>query len=216
MGNYEVKELKNPTTPKVGDAVGVDSRRWLVARVSNNAEKSSRDTLLRKGINAFAATQKEIHDWKGKKHEVEVVRISTYLFVYVNRDERNEIIHYPFIKSFLVDRTTTTRADGLRSDVVIPENEIERLRYMLHQCETPVEFVPGSFSKGDYVRVCRGGMQGVVGQLVNVDHTGTKRFGVNISCLGCATMQVPASELEKITEQEYNDYNANYTSNTFN
>ena len=204
MGNEEVQSTDVPTAHEVGDAVGVQSRKWLVARVSHNTEKSSRDKLLKMGIEAFAATQRETHNWKGRHHEVEVVRISTYLFVHVNREERDRIINFPFIKSFMIDRTTTTTAGGMRSAVIIPDAEIQRMKYMLYHADSPVSFVEGTFSKGDYVRVCRGELQGIVGQLVKVG-PGAKHFGVMINGLGCAVVQLAPSELEAITEQEYND-----------
>lgn len=203
MGTSEVKSSTVSTAPVVGDAVGVSSRQWRVARVGHNTEKSSRDVLLKKGYEAFAATQMEVHNWKGRRRKVEVVRISTYLFVYINRRERNELITYPFIKSFMIDRTSTTTNEGLHSDVVIPDHEIQRLKYMLYQTDTPVEFMPDTFSKGDYVRVIRGTLQGVVGQLTRVDHTGIKRFGVNITAFGCATVQISPTDLELISESEY-------------
>ena len=195
-----------PTAEKVGDAVGVQPRQWLVARVNNNSEKTVRDRLLERGIKAFAATQKEIHDWKGHLKEVEVVRISTYIFVYVNAEERRRIINYPFIKSYMQDRTTTTTSQGFHSDVVIPDHEMQRLMDMLGQSELPVQFEPGRFAKDDYVRIRRGFMQGIVGQLVRVDGEGRRKFGVSIHSLGCATIDIPHSELELITKKEYDAY----------
>lgn len=198
---------KVSTAQKVGDAVGVEPRKWLVVRVSNNTEKSSRDKLLERGIKAYAATQMETHDWKGHLREVEVVRISTYLFVFVNTKERNTIINYPFIKFYLQDRTTTVTDKGLRADVVIPENEMQRMMDMLGQSDLPVQFLPDTFAKDDYVRVRRGTLQGIVGQLVRVDQTGNKKFGVAVHSLGCATIDIPYTELEQITKQEYDAYN---------
>jgi len=196
-----------PTAQKVGDAVGVEPRKWLVARVSNNAEKASRDMLMKRGIKAFAATQMETHNWKGHLRDVEVVRISTYLFVFVNTEERNTIIHYPFIKSYMQDRTTTVTDKGLHTDVVIPEDEMLRMMDMLGQSDLPVQFLPDTFAKNDYVRVRRGSLQGIVGQLFRVDQMGNKKFGVAIHCLGCATIDIPYTELEQITKQEYDTYN---------
>ena len=198
-----------PPTQKAGDAVGMEQRRWLVARVSNNTEKASRDKLLAHGIKAYAATQMETHDWKGHLREVEVVRISTYLFVFVNTKERNTIINYPFIKSYMQDRTTTVTDNGLHTDVVIPEDEMLRMMDMLGQSDLPVQFLPGTFAMNDYVRVRRGPMQGIVGQLCRVDRMGNKKFGVAIHCLGCATIDIPYTELEQITKQEYDAYNEN-------
>ena len=196
-----------PAAQRVGDAVGVEPRKWLVVRVSNNTEKACRDKLLSRGIKAFAATQMETHNWKGHLREVEVVRISTYLFVFVNTEERATIINYPFIKYYLQDRTTTTTDKGMRTDVVIPETEMQRMMDMLGQSELPVQFLPDTFAKNDYVRVRRGSLQGIVGQLFRVDQMGNKKFGVAIHSLGCATIDIPYTELEQITKQEYDAYN---------
>ena len=207
MSNEFDSKQNLSATQKVGDAVGVEPRKWIVARVSNNTEKASRDKLMERGIKAFAATQMETHNWKGHLREVEVVRISTYLFLFVNTEERNTIINYPFIKSYLQDRTTTVTDKGLHTDVVIPEDEMQRMMYMLGQSNLPVQFLPDTFAKNDYVRVRRGSMQGIVGQLFRVDRKGNKKFGVAIHSLGCAAIDIPYTELEQITKQEYDAYN---------
>ena len=207
MSEESCSKQKVPPVHVVGDAVGVEQRRWLVARVSHNTEKASRDKLLALGIKAYAATQMETHNWKGRLREVEVVRISTYIFVYVNVKERNTIINYPFIKSYMQDRTKTVTYGRLHVDVVIPEHEMLRMMDMLGQTDLPVRFLPDTFAKNDYVRVRRGSMQGIVGQLFRVDQMGNKKFGVAINSLGCATIDIPYTELEPITKQEYDAYN---------
>ena len=78
---------------------------------------------------------------------------------------------------------------------------------MMEQSDLPVQFVPDTFAKDDYVRVRRGSMQGIVGQLCRVDQMGSKKFGVSIQGLGCATNDIPDTELEQITKQEYDAYN---------
>ena len=173
-------------------------RHWFVAFVGQNAEKSSRDELQRLGYEAFVASQKEERRWKnGTKKIVDAVKISTVVFVHVTETERRHIVNFPFIKSFMVNRAATPGKYGARPIAVIPDHEMETLMFMLYRAESPVLFSP-TIAKGDHVRIVRGSMTGLEGQIVEVSNSATKCVGVNVGILGCALVHISPDDLEKI------------------
>ena len=194
-GKFDLK--KGAATMKVDDAVGVPERKWFVAQVGQNAEKSSRDHLIRLGYDAFVASKDEIRSWSnGKQKHVEVVIISTWVFVHVTEEERRKIVNLPFIKRFMVNRTMVN-PNGFHPLAVIPDSQMDMLKFMLYRAEKPVQLV-SAFAKGDRIRVIRGSLSGLEGQIVTLYGSDEKMIGVNLGFLGCAVTQISTEDITKL------------------
>ena len=188
------------TAEGAGDAVGVSQRHWFVAFVGHNAEKSSRDRLLKAGYEAFVASQQEMHYWRnGKRKMIETVVITNYVFVQATESERRQLVNLPYIKSFMVNKSGKPNAQGFRPIAEIPDHEIEMLKYMLHRAECPVQFM-ATFAKGDKVKVIRGTMVGVEGNVVEVKGSTDKYIGINIGFLGCAIVRISPEDVVKLVD----------------
>lgn len=192
---------ENGTTAEgAGDAVGVPARQWFVAFVGHNAEKSSRDQLEKAGYEAFVASQQETHYWRnGKRKVIEKVIITNYVFVRVTEAERRLIVNFPYIKSFMVNKSGKTNERGARPLATIPDKDISMLKYMLHRAEFPAEFL-ATFAKGDRVKVIRGSMTGVEGNVVEMKDATDKFIGINIGFLGCAVVRISPEDVIKIVD----------------
>lgn len=149
------------------------------------------------GHECFVAAQDEYRIWRnGKRAKVTRVVIPSVLFVRCTEKQRREIVTLPFIFRFLTNRAATS--SGLGSAIaVIPPAQIDRLRFMLGNSDTPVEFEPQSFGKGDRVRVIRGKLAGLEGEaLTSTD--GTSNLFVGIAMLGFAKVCISPADLERI------------------
>lgn len=196
-----------PPVMGTGDAVGMPSvdlgrgqlykKKWLIARVQPNTEKSSCRKLERLRHEAFVVTQEEIGFWKNgerrKKKKVLRVIITQYVFVHVTPEETEQLLSYQFIKGYLLNRAT---AGSRRTYAELTEQEIERLKHLTDQSEYPVRFVPSGFTMGQEVTL----------RLGNFDYTanvfrilGEKSpcIGVRVKELGCAYIEVPMQALSK-------------------
>jgi len=187
------------TAEGAGDAVGVPQRKWYVAFVGHNAEKASRDRLEKAGYEAFVASQKDIHYWRnGKRKMIEKVVITNYVFVKATESERRQIVNFPFIKSFMVDKSRKLNDNGSRSLAFVSDHDMDMLKYMLHRAEFPVEFL-ATFAKGDRVKVIRGTMTGLEGNVVEMKDKSDKYIGINIPYLGCATVHISPEDVIKVS-----------------
>ena len=187
-------------TKGVGEAVGVPNRKWFVAFVGHNTEKACRDRLQKLGYEAFVASQEEEHHWaNGRKRRIERILISTIIFVRVSEAERRTIVKLPYIHAFLTDKAGLPNAAGIRPLAVIPDRQMEMLRFMLYQSDRPVEFVSAPLSVGDQIQVLRGAMAGLVGEIVTLASGGEPRIGVRIKYLGYAILHVSPEDVEKLT-----------------
>ena len=191
--------MENSTTAQdAGGAVGVPERHWFVAFVGPNAEKRSRDSLLRLGYEAYAATQEEIHHWKnGKDKKVEVVVITQLLFVHCTEQERKEIVNLPFIRYFMVNKAGKPNPYGGRPITIIPDDQMQKLQFMLYHADSPVQFVSAPVRVGDTIRVIRGDMKGLEGEVVELKGSDERYLGIRLSMLGCALLHISLTDVEK-------------------
>jgi transcription antitermination factor NusG len=194
------KPITNDATAQgAGGAVGVSDRHWYVAFVGPNAEKQCRDRLLRLGYEAYAATQEEIHHWKNGKHKkVEVVVITQLLFIHCTPEERKDIVNLPYIRSFLVNKAAKPNQFGVRPVTTIPDRQMQMLQFMLYKAEGPVQFVSTPVVVGDTIRIIRGEMKGLEGEVVELKGSDERYLGIRLSLLGCALLHISLSDVEKI------------------
>lgn len=174
---------------------------WYVAFVGTNSEKASRDRLLKLGHEAWVATQQEKHQWRNGRHsQVERVVIPLIVFVHATEEERRQIVNYPFIKYFLTDKACTPNKYGVHPIAIIPDCEMEKLRFMLFQSELPVTFLSRPLHTGDPIRVVRGSLKGFEGHVIRY-HDGDSYVVANIGILGCAMVRIALNDVEPLVHK---------------
>lgn len=180
----------------VGGAVGVEKRCWFVAIVKNNTEKMAYERLSKAGYESYLATQTLFRVWKnGKRAKIDRVVLPTLVFVRCTEQERRQIVALPYISRFMTNKASgNSTAKPL---AVIPDRQIEVLRFMLGQSDVPVTMTERSYRKGDRVRVARGKLCGLEGEVVTTDD-GQSELVVRIDILGCAKVLISAIDIEPI------------------
>ncbi len=174
-------------------------RQWFVAFVGHNTEKICRDRLKKLGYDAFVASREEVHRWQnGKRKKVERVVITNIVFVHCTEQERRFLVNFPFIKYYLVNRAGQRNEYGGRPMAVIPDKQMDKLRFMLGKSERPVLYTASDFSLGDHVRLTGWGLEGFEGQVVRIPGGKGRYVGIRIDYLGCAYMEVDPDCLEII------------------
>ena len=198
--NENIKQ-NSPSTAAVptgvDGAVGVPAAKWFVAIVNSRHEKSAADRLRESGLETYVATQREMRVWaNGRRRRIDRVVIPSTVFVRCTEKERRVIVTLPFINRFMVNRTADS--GGLNKPVaVIGDAEINRLKFMLGNSDTPVGFAPTEFRVNDNVRVVRGNLRGLQGE-IRRNSDGTHTLVVSLSLLGGATVFIDPCDVEKI------------------
>lgn len=186
------------TTKGVGDAEGFMKSNWYIAIVKNNTEKKCSEMLTKLGHESYVAIQKETHTWRNGKRKI-IDRIIFPAMLFINTTEetrRNEIVKLPFVQRFMTD-TAREKNEFMRHQVaVIPDDQIERLRFMLQNAETQVAVEPRAFTLGEKVRVTEGKLAGLEGNVIRIDNK--SRICISIRTLGCASVEIDPRCLEEI------------------
>ena len=159
--------------PKIGTGEGVaHSKRWYVALVRMHHEKKVAERL--------------------DKIVVESVLLPMMVFVHADPKERKEVLSFSTVSRYMVMR-------GESSPTIIPDEQMARFRFMLDYSEEAICMNSAPLARGEKVRVVKGPLTGLVGELVTVD--GRSKIAVRLNMLGCACADMPVGYVEKIENQ---------------
>lgn len=166
-----------------------DGKQWLVVYVQSNCEKKTNERLSSLGIESFLPLQEEERQWSDRIKKVKRVVIPMVLFVRIAPGERVGILKMPSVSRYMVLRGENTPA-------VIPDSQMDRFRFMLDYSEQAVEMCYTPLQTGEKVRVIKGPLTGLEGELVTIGEK--KKVAVRLHILGCALAETPVGYIEKI------------------
>lgn len=182
MQNTNHIETKTNTAP----------RQWLVAYVQSCLEKKTAQRLAAMGIECYLPVQSEIRQWSDRRKRVDRLVIPMMIFVHVTPQERPLPLSLQAVGRYMVLRGESTPA-------VIPDEQMDRFRFMLDYSPEAVEMCSAPLAPGDAVKVIKGPLAGLEGELITVN--GKSKVAVRLDMLGCAHVDVPIGFVEKKGEE---------------
>lgn len=201
----ELKDIKRdsvPVTDVVDSAVGVAGSQWFVAIVHFHSEKQSADKLTKMGVETYLPTQKEIRVWRnGRKSKVDRIVIPATLFIHCTEEKRREIVKLPFIYRFMTNTAGTAASDFLNKPLaIVSDKEIKQLKFMLGQSDVPVVITDRPYKVGDKVRVIRGSLAGLEGEVFMTTEDKSEVM-VALEFFGCAKLLIDTVNLKVINDK---------------
>ena len=151
----------------VSSVNGTDDREahpksWIALYTRPRSEKKVRAYLDSIGVENYLPVQNQLRQWSDRKKLVEVVVIPMVIFVLIEKSKISDIINNSLIIKPL------SLPGGVKY-AVIPERQIARLKFILGQSEYPVSFDPTILKVNDKVRVVRGPLMGLTGEILTCD-----------------------------------------------
>ena len=146
---------------------------WLVVCVQSNREKKTYERLKALGYDSFLPLQEETHRWSDRSKKVQRVVIPMVVFVRISMVLRGE-----------------------SPPAIIPDAQMERFRFMLDYSEEAVEMCSERIQPGEQVKVIKGPLTGLTGELITMG--GKSKVAVRIHILGAAMVEVPVGFVERI------------------
>ena len=129
----------------------------------------------------------EVHQWSDRKKKIERVVIPMIVFIHAEESDLKNLAYHSFIYKLVT-------LPGQKAPTIIPDKQIENLRFMLKQTETPVEMKERVFKTGDHIRIVRGPLKDLEGELCMVE-SDKPMVAVLIDCLGYACVSIDKSDL---------------------
>ena len=166
-------------------------KRWIAVLVQVNCEKKAATRLGKVGYETYIPTQQEVHRWSDRKKKVDRLIMPMVVFVRATVREEEWLRDQSYIYKLLA--LPGSDEDKKRFATPIPDNQIERLKFLIEKAETEVTFV-SNFKVGDSIRVISGPLQGLEG-VVNAADEKSSIVGVLIDGLGYACVKIAKNYL---------------------
>lgn len=161
---------------------------WIAAYTRPKSEKKASSILNHIGIETYIPIQTEIRRWSDRKKKIEVVIIPNIIFAYIRESDINTIR-----QNYLITKILYT--PGSKKPAHIPTDQIERLKFMLKESDSPVSFRGIEFKKHDTVKVIRGNLKGLTGVVERISQTRSYLI-VFLDLLGGAMVEIDSHDLE--------------------
>ena len=165
-------------------------KRWIAVLVQMCTEKKVGEKLSKLDIENYIPIQQEIHQWSDRKKKIDRIVIPMVVFIHTDEKTEKQIRNFSFIYKIL-------SYPGHKETAVIPDVQIERLKFMLKHAESEVQLSEKIFSVGETVRIARGPLKGLEGELCYVTED-KPMVAIRIECLGYACVNVYKADIESV------------------
>ena len=164
---------------------------WYVAYTRVNQElliKKKLDTL---GIENFLPQEELVRDTPAGRKKIRVLLIHGMIFIRTDKTTSFSLLNDHLLNIvYLKDR------EG-RCSLIIPDKQMEDFMFLLDFSTDGIEVLNKDLKRGDRVRVIKGPLLGLEGELVRLK--GHKRVVIRLDGVASiATSYIPSSFLEKI------------------
>ena len=200
LGDTQKEEVMNTVQtnlPSFSDSIvdGTTDReahpkRWIAALVQSCTERRVGDRLDKMEVENYIPTQTEIHQWSDRKKKIERIVIPMIVFIHTDEMTERRLRMQTYIRKIL-------SYPGQWKAAVIPDSQINRLKFMLRHAETSVELLEQSLQVGETVRVVRGPLKGLEGEICMAKDD-KPMVAIRIDCLGYACVNIEKSDVEII------------------
>ena len=172
-------------------------KRWIAVLVQMCTEKKVGEKLNKMKIENYVPTQQEIHQWSDRKKKIDRIVIPMVVFIRTDENTEKQIRNFSFIYKLL-------SYPGQKETAIIPDTQIERLKFMLKHAESEVLLNEKIFSVGESVRIARGPLKGLEGELCYVTEE-KPMVAIRIECLGYACVNVSKTDIENVNKQNFHN-----------
>ena len=160
---------------------------WIAVLVQMCTELKVSLRLNKLGFQTYVPTQTEIHQWSDRKKKVERIVIPMVIFVQVDKESVKSLITYSFIHKLI-------SYPGQRDAAVIPDEQIDKLKFMLNHADSNVEVSDSVYEIGEEVEIIRGPLKGFSGELCYFEK-GKPKVGIYLELLGYACVSVNINDV---------------------
>ncbi|WP_345102470.1 UpxY family transcription antiterminator [Mucilaginibacter panaciglaebae] len=156
---------------------------WYPVYTQPRAEKKACQALMSKGITAYLPLQRQLKQWSDRKKWVEEPLIKSYIFVYVDGQQRADVLMTKGVSRFIYFSGKIA---------TIPHQHIEDLKLLL---ASPYELsvTEENLQAGEKVLIKAGPLKGMTGEIIL--YRSQKQLALKLENLGYSIIVNIAAEL---------------------
>lgn len=164
---------------------------WIAALVKMNTEKKVSAKLTQLGYHNYVPTQTVTRQWSDRKKRIDRIIIPMVVFILVNKEEETHLQRRSDLYKFI-------SYPGEKEAAIIPNKQIEELKFMLHNADSAVEFSDSVYEIGEEIEILRGPLKGLCGELCYTKK-GNPMIGVRIELLGYSYVSINMKDVKRRT-----------------
>ncbi len=171
--------------------IGDKKMNWYVAYTRVNQELFIKKKLDELGIENFLPQEEHIRETPLGRKIIRVLLIHGMIFIHADKTTSFSLINdYSLNIIYLKD------VEG-RHALIVPDKQMEDFMFLLDFSPEGIEVLNKDLKRGDKVRVIKGPLQGLKGELVRL--RGHKRVVIRLEgVVSIATSYIPGAFLERI------------------
>lgn len=164
---------------------------WHVAYTRVNQELLIKKKLDELGIENFLPLEEQAQDTPLGRKTIRVLLIHGMIFI-----RTDKVTSFSLINEYSLNIVYLRDLEGRRS-LIVPDKQMEDFMFLLDFSPDGIEILNKDLKRGDRVRVIKGPLQGLMGELVRL--RGHKRVVIRLEgVVSIATSYIPGSFLERI------------------
>ena len=164
---------------------------WYVAYTRVNQELLIKKKLDELGIENFLPREEQVRDTPLGRKTIQVLLIHGMIFI-----RTDKTTSFSLINEYSLNIVYLKDMEG-RHSLIVPDKQMEDFMFLLDFSPDGIEILNKDLKRGDRVRVIKGPLQGLTGELVRL--RGHKRVVIRLEGVASiATSYIPGSFLEKI------------------
>ncbi|WP_099292524.1 MULTISPECIES: UpxY family transcription antiterminator [unclassified Butyricimonas] len=164
---------------------------WYVAYTRVNQELFIKKKLDELGIENFLPREEQVRDTPLGRRTIRVLLIHGMIFI-----RTDKVTSFSLINEHSLNIVYLKDIEGRRS-LIVPDKQMEDFMFLLDFSPAGIEILNKDLKRGDRVRVIKGPLLGLEGELVRL--RGHKRVVIRLEGVASiATSYIPGSFLEKI------------------
>ena len=171
----------------------VDNKKinWYVAHTRVNQELWIKKKLDELGIENFLPQEEQVRETPLGRKTIRVLLIHGMIFIHTDKETSFSLINDHGLNIvYLKD------IEG-RHSLIVPDKQMHDFMFLLDFSPSGIEVLNKNLKRGDRVRVIKGPLQGLEGELVRL--MGHKRVVIRLEgVVSIATSYIPGSFLERI------------------
>ena len=156
-----------------------------------NQELLIKKKLDELGIENFLPLEEQVQDTPLGRKTIRVLLIHGMIFI-----RTDKVTSFSLINEYSLNIVYLKDLEGRRS-LIVPDKQMEDFMFLLDFSPDGIEILNKDLKRGDRVRVIKGPLQGLMGELVRL--RGHKRVVIRLEgVVSIATSYIPGSFLERI------------------
>ena len=171
--------------------IGDKELHWYVAHTRVNQELLIKKKLDELGIENFLPLDEQLRDTPFGRKTIRVPLIHGMIFI-----RTDKMTSFSLLNEYSLNMVYLKDIEG-RGSLVVPDKQMEDFMFLLDFSPEGIEILNKDLKRGDRVRVIKGPLVGLEGELVRL--RGHKRVVIRLEGVASiATSYIPGSFLEKI------------------